>query len=82
LKWRHNPGGTADRGLLIAPNPEFVEKLPYGKIPDRKDFLRLSDSERLTYWHRVLAETDRLAEEFESVVENGGLPERLEKIAS
>jgi len=81
LKWRHSAGGAADRGLLIAPAPDFVERLPYAKIPDRTDFLRLSDADRLAYWRRVLAETDRLAEEFETVVESGQLADRLERIA-
>jgi len=78
LRWRHAAGRNADSVLLIAPSPEFVGRLPYGKIPDRKDFLRLSDPDRLDYWRRVLAETDRMAEEFDSVVAHGTLPERIE----
>lgn len=71
---RARPG---DAVLLIAPSPEFVAGLPFGKIPDRKDFLRLADTERLRYWRRVLAETERLADDLRETVARGLLPDRL-----
>jgi len=77
LKWRHRRTALPDDMLLIAPSPGFVDRLPYGKIPDRKDFLRLSEAERLAYWRRVLAETDRLADEFAVLVTHGELAGRL-----
>jgi len=80
LKWRHRASRNAERVLLIAPTPAFVAGLPFSKIPDRKDFLRLPDTERLAYWHRVLVETKRLADELVEVVETGRLPDRLEPI--
>lgn len=66
-----------DAVLRIAPSADFVAGLPFGKIPDRKDFLRFSDRERLRYWRRVLAETERLADEFRETVARGLLPDRL-----
>ena len=78
LKWRHKAGKNAGPILLIAPSPDFVADLPYGKIPDRKDFLRLTDAERLAYWRRVLAESERLADELERVIDQGRLPDRIE----
>jgi len=78
LKWRHKAGENAGPILLIAPSPEFVAGLPFGKIPDRKDFLRLPDDRRLAYWRRVLEETERLAEELEQVIDKGLLPDRIE----
>lgn len=80
LKWRHKAGENAAPVLLIAPSPDFVAKLPYGKIPDRKDFLRMPDGERLACWRRVLAETERLADELEEVIDKGLLPDRIEPL--
>lgn len=57
-----------DNVLLVAPSPEFVSKLPYAKIPDRKDFEEIPAQERISYWTRVISESDRLAEHFLSVV--------------
>lgn len=59
-----------DNVLLVAPSEEFVAKLPYAKIPDRKDFANIPAQERIDYWSRVIKESDRLAEYFLSVVEH------------
>lgn len=53
-----------DKTLVLAPTDEFVAKLPYGKIPDRKDFTEMSEQQRITYWQTVINESERLAEEF------------------
>lgn len=76
LRRRHRLS-PRDAVLRIAPSEDFVAALPFGKIPDRKDFLRLDDAERLRYWRRVLAETERLADDFRETVERGLLPDRL-----
>lgn len=68
---------NAARTLLIAPSPDFVARLPHGKIPDRKDFLNFSDAERLQAWRTVLSETRRMADEFDAVAEKGLLPDRI-----
>lgn len=64
LPWRRADGRNFQRALLLAPSAELVARLPYGKIPDRRDFARLSDTERIRYWRQVVAEGERLAEEF------------------
>ncbi len=48
--------------LLIVPSAQFIESLPYKKIPDRNDFKNLEADTRIKYWLTVLSETDRLAE--------------------
>ncbi|WNC67069.1 patatin-like phospholipase family protein [Thalassotalea nanhaiensis] len=62
-----------DKTLVLAPTDEFVAKLPYGKIPDRKDFTQLSASERIKYWQTVIGESERLAEEFASLCQSDDL---------
>ena len=59
--------------VLITPSAEFVASLPFGKIPDRKDFEKIPAQERLAYWRTVLSETDRLAESLAEFVEKQDL---------
>lgn len=50
--------------VMLVPSAEFIARLPYGKIPDRKDFIDLDPSTRLKYWEIVLKESECLADEF------------------
>ncbi|ASP50017.1 hypothetical protein [Cognaticolwellia beringensis] len=50
--------------VMLVPSTEFIARLPYGKIPDRKDFIDLAPETRLKYWQTVLKESECLADEF------------------
>ncbi|MDY0163175.1 patatin-like phospholipase family protein [Desulfobotulus sp.] len=65
--------------LLLAPSPEFVASLPYGRIPDRKDFSRFEgdDAGRLRFWKKAVAESRRLGDAFLEAVETGGIRDCL-----
>lgn len=78
LPWRRAGRGVTSRMLLMYPDPGFVARLPYGKIPDRRDFHVLDPEARKRYWRRVIAECERLAEELARVLETGELGERVE----
>ena len=54
--------------VMITPSAEFVAALPFGKIPDRKDFTDLDAPTRINYWKTVLSETERLAEHLDQVI--------------
>ena len=54
--------------VMLVPSEEFVASLPYGKIPDRKDFETMDAPERIKYWQRVLLESERLGDEFLNIV--------------
>lgn len=69
LPWRRLRAEQVDDLVLLCPSAEFVARLPGGKIPDRSDFQRLSNSERLRAWRRCITESERLAEEFARLVE-------------
>lgn len=77
--WRHPH--HIDRTLMIAPSPDFLKKLPYGKIPDRDDFKRFhgKDSERVAYWYKAVELSKLLAEEFMNIVESGKIKERVKQ---
>lgn len=54
--------------VMLIPSKEFIARLPFGKIPDRKDFTNLDAATRIKYWQTVLKESDILAEEFAKIV--------------
>jgi hypothetical protein len=71
LKWRKVIRQYYDNVLLIVPSQQFVAALPYGKIPDRRDFRKFGYDDRVRYWQTVLQESERLAEDFANLVETG-----------
>lgn len=73
--WRKLSPEWFDNVVLVAPSREFVEQLPYGKIPDRHDFVRLDVDNRIRYWQHVLDQSERLAAAFDRLVNMS--PEQL-----
>ena len=69
--WRKANPQYFDNVLLVTPSRDFVRSLPGGKIPDRNDFRRLSESERISAWQAVLAQSMRLAQAFDTLVRMG-----------
>ncbi len=78
LRYRHLSCEQLDNVLLVSPTQEFVAKLPYGKIPDRKDFFRMDDSQRVRYWKTVVTESERLGDEFNEMIERNRVADVLE----
>jgi Patatin-like phospholipase len=77
LRWRRANALNFRRALLLAPSAEFVARLPGGKIPDRDDFVRLSDAERMKAWRTVRAESERLGDELRELMATGRLAEAV-----
>jgi len=71
LPWRRAHAQHYDRVVLVTPSKEFVATLPNGKIPDRKDFEKLGADERIRCWRQVLKASERLADDFQELVESG-----------
>ncbi|WDP90657.1 MAG: patatin-like phospholipase family protein [Desulfobacter sp.] len=80
MKRRRAVGEMADRVILVSPSPDFVSQLPYGRIPDRKDFLRFrgNDRERYRAWHAVAVKSLELGDAFLDAVASG----RIRKMAA
>jgi hypothetical protein len=59
--------------VLIAPSNQFVQGLPFEKIPDRKDFITFKgkDKERMDYWNVVVEKNKILGDEFFEAVQSG-----------
>lgn len=82
LTWRWVRGGAMENTLLIAPSPGFVAGLPYGKIPDRDDFVRLSTEERLKYWHAVVDASRQVAEDFHELWQTGRIADHIIEVGA
>lgn len=80
LRYRRHSDEALDRTILVCPSPEFIARLPHGKVPDRHDFVNFPPAERERNWRRVVAECRRLADEFLEVLEHDRLAARLEPL--
>jgi len=82
LPWREARGAWLDNVVLVAPSPEYLRQLPYGKLPDRKDFRRFEsdDATREAYWTKAMAESERLGDEFLRLAEGEAIVERLQPL--
>lgn len=82
IPWRKGDAERLKNVLLLAPSPEYLARLPYGKLPNRKDFTRFmgDDASRQRYWRTAIAESQRLGDEFLELAESGFLGERLRRL--
>ncbi len=77
--WRGPNPAYLERVLMINPAAEFVDQLPYRKIPDRKDFARFQgdDAGRIAYWKEVVDRSRHLAEDFYELITTGKIREHV-----
>jgi hypothetical protein len=78
LRWRRARAQNFRRTLLIAPSDAFVASLPGGRIPDRQDFYRYPEHERIARWQQVLDRSAELGEELRALVSSGRIADVLE----
>jgi len=69
LPWRQAAIDEIDHLVLLCPSEEFTASLPHGKIPDRSDFTRLPEAERIRYWEQCIERSRALAEDFAEVLQ-------------
>jgi len=80
FRWRWVRGGAMQNVILVAPSPQWVADLPYGKIPDRDDFLKLTTEERLKYWNQVTEAGKQVAEDFFEMWQTGAIADEMIKV--
>jgi hypothetical protein len=78
LRWRRARGANFRRALLVAPSDAFVASLPGGKIPDRRDFYTLTESERIRRWQAALDTSARLGDELHELIETGRIVDAVQ----
>lgn len=69
LTYRKPKSQSFDKVVMLVPSNEFVSKLPYSKIPDRKDFETMTAEQRIPYWQTVISQSDALGEAFHELAE-------------
>lgn len=71
-----------DNVVVIAPSAEFVSTLPFGKIPDRKDFyaFKRNDAERRSHWKTAAAKSRILGEAFFEAVDSGKIRQMVKPL--
>lgn len=77
LPWRRARGHNFRRALILAPSAEFVARLPHGRIPDRNDFYRMPDDERIATWRRVVAASEALADDLRELLATNRLADAV-----
>ncbi len=68
LPWRRNSRQLLSRVVVVAPSATYLASLPGGKVPDRKDFPRYSQPERIQLWQQAMDQSKLLAEALDEVV--------------
>lgn len=82
LFWRRANGRILDRTVLVCPSPGFVRSLPYGRIPDRQDFIRFQgrDQDRFQTWETAAGMSLELGNAFFSAVASGRIAQLAKPI--
>ncbi len=81
LPWRRARGKVLDRTILVSPSDAFVRKLPFKRIPDRKDFIRFQgrDPQRFRTWDAAAQLSLELGSEFLDLIKTGQICERVKE---
>ena len=66
-------GELLDRTIILAPSPGFVSRLPFGRIPDRKDFERFQDQDHIRQpaWKKAAQLSKKLGQDFLDLSDTG-----------
>ncbi len=81
LKWRHPATEHLDRMVLLCPTPDWISRLPHGKLPDRTDFSAYAHDvpERIRVWSQAARSAQQLADEWASWLQDPD-PSRVEPL--
>ncbi len=77
LPWRNPDPNNFDNVLLICPSRNFIKELPYGKIPDRDDFINFDNDARIAYWNKAADLSGHLGDIFLDAVHTGRIKEYI-----
>jgi hypothetical protein len=82
LPWRRGNLKQLKNVLLMPPSSSYMAKLPFGKLPNRRDFNRFmgDDAARQRYWRTSMAESQRLGDGFLQLADSGRLHERIKPL--
>ena len=71
FKSRKSNPENQSRTVLISPSKAYLDSLPMGRLPDRKDFTLkgMDNQQRIAMWKKCTVESQRLGDEFLELVE-------------
>jgi len=80
--WRKTPKALLDKVVLISPSESFLASTELGRIPDRRDFLRMQgdDTMRKRLWRDSATRSLELGEDFLALVKAGNIGAIVEPI--
>ena len=82
LRWRRPAAADVDDVVMVAPSDEFVASLPGAKVPDRNDFTKMKNVDRIRRWREVLERCEALVDDWNDLVDGGGLAEAIRPFES
>ena len=71
FKSRHRDPSTWERLVVLAPSDEYVSRLPYGTIPDRKNGQKLGPEDLYQYWTQTADAGRELGDDLARMLEAG-----------
>lgn len=82
LRWRRPLAAHMRNVLLVAPSPEWVRRLPGGRIPDRTDFRRFlgQDGLRIRQWQAIAGAGVALGEQLGELIDSGRIRQRVGRL--
>ncbi len=82
LSWRKPDRKNMSNVVLVAPSDSFINSLPGGSIPNRKDFVEFAgnDAERIKKWSRALSLCDKLGNVLLEDIASGAISRKLQKM--
>lgn len=80
LPWKKAQSKNYENVVMVTPSQSLIDSLPYGKIPDRNDFTKLSNEDREAYWHKVMEATMGMVDDFHNALEKDGARSAVQPI--
>ena len=82
LASRKHAADITNNVLMVYPSREFIAKLPYGRVPDRSDFVTFIDDpeQRMKNWRQSVNQAAPLGEEFLELLDSGKIREVMERL--
>lgn len=78
LRWRRTTGKHWPNVIFLHPSQAFLDALPYAKIPDRNDFIKLDVASRQKYWRKAVEMGYRMADQLAEWQQSGRLRQEVE----
>ncbi|MGQ4275709.1 alpha/beta hydrolase [Pseudidiomarina sp. E22-M8] len=78
IKKRRTTGSQWPNVILLTPTQEFIDALPFGKIPDRTDFAKLDADARIKYWQQAVEQGKWMADQFHEWIATDKIRDKVE----